>query len=532
MRAGTAVYALLVGLVLAVLAGSSLAVAAGDTYYVAPGGDDTGPGSNADPFRTIQKAAALVGPGDTVVVRAGEYAGFQIGWDFSQDGTASAPITFTGEPGATITSRNPKTTDGINLEGSDHVVVEGFTVNNASGNITRNCIRAVNGDHVVVRNNDVSNCNNVGIATGHSDYIRIEDNTTRFNNSGSGDHHGIYVANATVDPVIVGNVIEGNRGNGLHMNGDLSLGGNGLITGARVEHNVIFDNGQNGGSGINCDGVQRSLIRNNLLYDNHSSGISLYKIDAAEGARDNRVINNTIRMAPDGRWALNIKNGSTGNTVSNNILLHDGTYRGSINILPNSLPGFDSDDNLTTDRFSTDDGDSVISLAQWRAATGQDADSRISSPSELFVDEAADDYHLSATSPAVDAGVPLEAPGLDLEGNARPAGAAFDVGAYERGATPPPPDATPPEISAVTITKVGRTSATVTWTTDEMSSSTVRYGRTASYGRSLTSATLLTGHSVALKKLRPRTTYHLQVESDDVSGNTATSSDLTFKTRR
>jgi Right handed beta helix region/Purple acid Phosphatase, N-terminal domain len=518
--------------IIALVVGGAAAVAAGDTYYVAPGGDDSGSGSGADPFGTIQRAAGLVGPGDTVVVRAGKYAGFQIGWDSPQDGTASAPITFTGEPGAVIEGPNPETADGINLEGADHVVVEGFTVDNASGDITRNCIRTVNGDHVVVRDNHVSGCNNVGISTGHSDYIRIEDNTTRFNNLGTGDHHGIYVANATVNPVVVGNVIEGNRGNGLHMNGDLSLGGNGLITGARVEGNVILDNGQNGGSGINCDGVQGSMIRNNLLYDNHSSGISLYRIDAAEGAKDNRVINNTVRMAADGRWALNIKNGSTGNTVSNNILLHDGTYRGAVNILPNSLAGFRSDHNVVADRFSIDDGESVVSLAQWRDATGQDENSLVATPSALFVDGAADDYHLSATSPAVDAGVPLEAPGVDLEGNARPAGTAFDIGAYERGATAPPPDSTPPEISAVGVTKAGRSSVTVAWTTDEPSTSAVDYGRTSSYGKSTATATLLTSHSVTLKKLRRGSTYHFRVESMDAAGNGSISEDLTFKTRR
>jgi hypothetical protein len=110
------------------------------------------------------------------------------------------------------------------------------------------------------------------------------------------------------------------------MNGDLSQGGNGLISGARIERNVIHGNGENGGSAINCDGVQESLIRNNLLYGNHASGISLYRIDVAEGAMNNGVVNNTIRMAPDGRWAINIKNRSTDNTVSNNILLHDGLW--------------------------------------------------------------------------------------------------------------------------------------------------------------------------------------------------------------
>lgn len=108
--------------------------AAGSTYYVSPDGSDTAAGTEGAPFRTIQRAASLVGAGDTVVVRAGTYAGFQLGWDFPQSGTASQPITFRADPGAVIQSRNGETSDGINLEGSSYVVIDGFTVDNASGN--------------------------------------------------------------------------------------------------------------------------------------------------------------------------------------------------------------------------------------------------------------------------------------------------------------------------------------------------------------------------------------------------------------
>ena len=45
------------------------------TYYVAPTGADTHPGTLAQPFRTIQKAADIVAPGDIVHVCPGIYAG-------------------------------------------------------------------------------------------------------------------------------------------------------------------------------------------------------------------------------------------------------------------------------------------------------------------------------------------------------------------------------------------------------------------------------------------------------------------------
>jgi hypothetical protein len=43
------------------------------TYHVSPTGSDSNPGSEARPFRTIQKAADSVKPGDTVLVDDGVY---------------------------------------------------------------------------------------------------------------------------------------------------------------------------------------------------------------------------------------------------------------------------------------------------------------------------------------------------------------------------------------------------------------------------------------------------------------------------
>ncbi len=184
--------------------------------------------------------------------------------------------------------------------------------------------------------------------------------------------HGIYVGNSGDRPVIRHNLIWGNNANGIHMNGDLSQGGDGIISGALVEGNIIHDNGVAGGSGINCDGVQSSIIRNNLLYNNHASGISLYQIDGGQPARNNQILNNTIIEASDARWAINIQNASTGNIVLNNILYNLHSFRGSIDISADSLPGFVSDSNVVMDRFSTDGGSTRLTLAAWRSATGQD----------------------------------------------------------------------------------------------------------------------------------------------------------------
>jgi len=426
------------------------------TWYVSPSGSDAAPGtSSSAPFATLQHAADLVTTGDTVDILAGTYnQGFVLGWDNPQNGNPSAPITFHAEPGAIITGRNNKTADAIDLEGASYIVIEGFTITNPSSNITRAGIRSVTNNNVIIRNNNVDNMGTWGIFTAFSDDILIENNTA----SHSQTQHGIYVSNSSQRPTVRGNTLFGNYSCGLHMNGDVSQGGVGVITGALVENNIIYDNGIGGGSGINCDGVQNSRFQNNLIYDEHSSGISLYQIDAAHPSTGNVVVNNTIIIASDGRWAVNIQDASTQNLVYNNILLNENPSHGSIDISSDSLPGFASDYNAVIDRFTPDDNN-FNTLAQWQSATGQDLHSFIATESQLFTDPASNNFTLSATSPAIDTGAtsasPNQPPAYDLLNNPRPQGPGYDVGAYEfsQSGTPvnPPPTITPPLTPAETV---------------------------------------------------------------------------------
>jgi parallel beta-helix repeat protein len=399
------------------------------TYFVSPSGSDSSPGTEAAPWRTLGRAARWVAAGDTVVVRAGGYSGFILGWDAPQNGAPSAPITFKAEPGAVIHSRNPKTPDGINLEGASYIVIDGFTIDNGDGSIARAGIRATSDSHVVIRNNTTDQCGTWGIFTSFSQDVLIENNVA----SHAHKQHGIYVSNTCDRPIVRGNQVFGNHMCGIHMNGDVSQGGKGIITNALIENNVIHDNGAAGGSAINCDGVRDSRIQNNLIYDNHSSGISLYRIDAAGGATGNVVVNNTIVMASNARWAINIKNASTGNTVYNNILYDENSAHGSINIAADSLDGFVSDYNAVDGHFSPNDDDR-ITLSAWRQVTGQDQHSSIANPGELFVNAAAGDYRPCVSSPAIGAGTslpaPRQAPVTDLSGKPRPTTGKWDVGAY------------------------------------------------------------------------------------------------------
>jgi phosphodiesterase/alkaline phosphatase D-like protein/type II secretory pathway pseudopilin PulG len=92
-------------------------------------------------------------------------------------------------------------------------------------------------------------------------------------------------------------------------------------------------------------------------------------------------------------------------------------------------------------------------------------------------------------------------------------------------------DATPPEFLGPPAVVVTPTSATVTWTTDEASTSQVEYGPTVAYGSlTLSNDALVTDHNHVVSGLTPDTLYHYRVLSRDASGNLGSSGDFTFTT--
>jgi parallel beta-helix repeat protein len=417
-QAGSFLFRLVMGLILCAPGASRAAT----TYYVSPTGSDQNNGSQNAPFRQIRAALPHLQPADTLLISDGSYLGFTADSLHGQDG---APITFRATGSnvlVTPTTDRPDNRDTIFLTFCSYLVLEGLR----SFNANRAAIRIDNSPHITVRGGVYGNNSTWGIFTDFSDSLLLENNDCY----GSQTQHGIYVSNSCVHPTIRGNRLHDNYAVGLHMNGDLSQGGTGLITGALVENNLVYNNGLGGGAGINMDGVQHSLIRNNLLYNNHASGITMYQIDGAQGPQGNQVLNNTVDMASDARWALLISGSSGPNTVRNNILYdrnpsHGGLlYAGSADVT-----NTDSDANIL-DWISTDDGSSRLSLAQWQAQ-GHEIHSLSATPASLFVNPASGDYHLLATAPAIDRGETLLDVTTDLEGNARPSGAAFDIGCYE-----------------------------------------------------------------------------------------------------
>jgi parallel beta-helix repeat protein len=409
-------------IVITLITGLSLSAYPTNFYVSESGSNNINGLTPQTAFATLQYAADLVSAGDSVLVLDGNYVGFDIRINASQN----SPIVFKAiESNVVIDEQNSVTPDGINIENADWIIIDGFEVTDQP----RAGIRIVLSDFVVIRNNNCHNNYRWGIFTGFTDDIIIENNSCSF----SEDEHGIYVSNSSDRPIIRNNHSFNNNSCGIHMNGDILQGGDGIISNATVEGNILNDNGYGGGSAINMDGVQDSEIFNNLIYNNHATGIAMYQIDGGDASKNNKVYNNTIIQPSDGRWCIISVDGSTGNTLYNNILINHHSFRGSIELDAASMSGFVSDYNILVNRLSDDDGNSNMTLSQWQSL-GYDLHSMIADPeAQIFVDYLNNDYHLLSNAQAVNSGTDLILPTVfeDLDDISRPQGSGYDIGCYE-----------------------------------------------------------------------------------------------------
>jgi len=401
---------------------------AAHTYYVSSSGLDSNAGTQILPWLTLQHASDVAVAGDIVLVNDGTYAGF---CNWSNSGTVSDPITYKANgANVIINTRNPNTIDNINIENVDYIIIDGFKIQNSP----RAGVRVVNSLGTVVKNCICSNNTKWGIFSGFAKSVQILDNTC-FNSS---EEHGIYVSNSNVPndaPIIRGNICYGNYQNGIQLNGDLYSGGDGIISDALIENNVLHDNGWKGFSLIS---VQDSIIRNNIIYNNgtrNAGAGGIHLVDepgTSVYSSNNLVVNNTIiepRIA-----GIRIGSGSANNTVFNNVV-------------------------VSSSQIVDEDGGNYIDTT---------SNAKSSSTSGLFVNPTINDYHLSNSSIAKDLGKSSynskNAPTQDFDGNSRPQGIAYDSGAYENTSVVVADTTAPSGISNLSVTGTTTSTATLRWT--------------------------------------------------------------------
>ncbi len=97
------------------------------SYTVSPTGSDSNSGTAQLPWLTLQQAADRVGPGDTVTIEDGVYAGFRL----RTGGTAQSRIVFVAhhKGGAKIDTSGPRgDADNISVQSASFITLDGLDV--------------------------------------------------------------------------------------------------------------------------------------------------------------------------------------------------------------------------------------------------------------------------------------------------------------------------------------------------------------------------------------------------------------------
>jgi Right handed beta helix region len=417
--------------------------------FVSLQGSDANPGTADAPYRTLQKACDQARPGDEINVRAGIHAGCVI--YKSNSGTESAPITIqaerlsNGQDADVVIDRKSAATFPtwgiLNAEGADWVAFRGFRV---TGRDARTGIRLGGGVGQAICNNRIERSQVWGVLAGFTTGALVENNTITepgvTPTNGSFGQHGVYFGEGDDNYVIRGNTVLDPYLICFHNNGSGGMNSNALI-----ERNVC-----RGGRGanVNMDGVENSIVRNNVFHLGNHLGIALFNQDGGLPSRNNRIIGNTFYFpGGPGFFAVAANGAAIGNKIFNNILYKaPSSTRGALAIddaarvstkIGDTEYVFESNHNVfvgggagTVNRASSGEADSPISLAQWQAL-GYDRNSLVLNESQLWSNASSGDFRLKPESPARENGLPLGPPLLllDILGNIR---SNFpSIGAYE-----------------------------------------------------------------------------------------------------
>jgi hypothetical protein len=290
----------------------SLVPAVAATYYVnGVSGSDSSPGSSAMPLKTIQKAAYIVRPGDTVIVKNGTYT--TTGSTLvvvNYGGSLGKPVTFKAEnpSGAKLDGRNNQTKHAWSIEpGVGYVNVQGFEMFNYRsmavnvGGQVNNMGITGNYIHHIGRECTNSGVGNVGIFLRKSSSITIANNIIHDIGRYAPGENGCQPSNAYYQ----------NHDHGIYLDGvnNITINDNKFFNEKRGWGIQVYSGAGNLSTGI-------KILNNDFSYSNpYRDGHIVF---SNPGITRSSVANNKFHQ-PRGQ-ALNIVSGITlsGVSVSNN----------------------------------------------------------------------------------------------------------------------------------------------------------------------------------------------------------------------
>ncbi|MBK5093881.1 MAG: right-handed parallel beta-helix repeat-containing protein, partial [Actinobacteria bacterium] len=446
-------------------------VASGNTYYVSPSGSNSNPGTREAPWATPGYGSKELHAGDTMVILGGRYSLSTYGDDMitPTTGASGAWITIKGEVGnRPVLAGKDDLFSAVDISNTSYIRIENLEITSDNGAKFRGGVEASGGpaNHVVLEDLYIHHIDDFGVNIGDVSDFKIIDCEMLYCGFGgiggpAGSHGGIrdlLVSGCSLS--YSGHYYQGGPGPGPYDRPD----GFGIepsegpieIRDTVAEHNL--------GDGLDSKAAN-TYIHECVVANNTCDGVKLW-------AHDSKIENTLIYGTGDGadsQWVgIVVEDSQTPNARFEiiNVTLDDNPSRQAYPMtvqydISNPITLTMKNTIVSNGHGEAYFGDSVGLTADHNIfyrpseevqvhANGRDytaaqieagelgAENLCSDP--MFVSPAwgkTGDYHLRSGSPAIDAGTSDGAPSIDLDGNARPHGKGYDIGAYEFGAGKP-----------------------------------------------------------------------------------------------
>ncbi len=460
--------------------------------YVSKNGNDSNDGSINSPFATIQHALYAAQAGDTIYVMAGEY-NERLYWPVS--GSEGNPVVLTNYQDDQVAidgdnATNSSQNELLAINSHSHIVIDGLIFRDNIRNDAGGIYYVGSGSDIAIRNCEFYN---IGWTNDPSQTPSSSDNAHAilFVGSQANSISNILIENNYIHDCIPGysealtlngnidgftiqnNKIENITNIGMDIAGhwswtgapaDVNYSRNGTVRDNQVincnstystsagiytdgAENVVIENNTLVGNDVgvsvgieNAGTVSNITVRNNIFYNNKEAGIYFGGSFANSGVVQNSyMIGNTLYYNDMGHslsdWTGEIVlNRNKDCQIFDNIIYpRDNENKKVIVAINNGTTNISVDYNL----YWRQSGD-VNYLYDWGTGNTYSVGNNNITQDPLFKDPANYDFHLTAQSPAINAGNPNYTPvsgEKDMDGQNRVINGRVDIGADEYSAT-------------------------------------------------------------------------------------------------